>query len=492
MRHLIDLIRAVPEALSYPEEAANLPVTSITADSRRVTKGSLFAALKGTKTDGTAFIEDVKVAGAAAVLCDQSATIDAKGIALIRSHNPRKALAHMAAAFYARQPEHIVAITGTDGKTSTADFFRQFCYHNDRNAASVGTLGVLVGDGEELHAGSHTTPDAVDLHKMLAEMTAHEITHVSIEASSHGLDQSRLDGVRFQAGAFTNIARDHLDYHHTEENYFNAKARLFAEVLPKGATAVINQDDVRFDALAAICKQRDLRVLGYGKQGKDLQVLSITPQPDGQLTNLRLMGKEYRLRIPVVGGFQVMNILAAIGLAMGTGMTIEELLEFVPELKGVPGRLQLAVRHANGAAVYVDYAHTPMALANILQTLKPHTQGKLRVVFGCGGDRDTGKRSEMGKAACELADDVIVTDDNPRTENPALIRQAILSGCAKAKEVADRREAIYVALRRLEPGDVLVLAGKGHEKTQIIGNKVLPFDDVEVARQCAKELKLSA
>lgn len=466
-------------------------ITGITADSRRVMRGGLFAALKGTQTDGAAYIADAKVAGAAAILCDMGTSVVVGGIPVIRSHNPRKALAHMAAAFYARQPEHVVAITGTDGKTSTADFFRQFCDQLDFVAASVGTLGVLVGAGQELHSGSHTTPDTIALHKILADISSLHITHLAMEASSHGLDQHRLDGVVLQAAAFTNIARDHLDYHQTEENYFLAKARLFSDVLPEGAVAVINQDDKRFPALRDICTHRQHRLIGFGRMGREFRLLAVKPHAQGQRVEVELFGRYYQLDIPVVGGFQVMNILAALGLCVGVGIKLEEALEVIPHLRGVPGRLEMAARLANGAAVFVDYAHTPMALANILSTLRPHVHGKLHVMFGCGGDRDTGKRPEMGRIASELADEVMVTDDNPRSENPADIRKSILEGCSRAKEVADRKEAIYVAIRRLGPGDILVLAGKGHEKTQTIGNKVLPFDDVEIARQASKELKLN-
>lgn len=482
---LIDLIRAVSEPLIYPSTAANLTITHITADSRQVKPGTLFVALKGEKTDGGAFITQAKQQGAVGALCDSHSTIHESGMALVRAVNPRLALAQMAACFYAKQPKHMVAVTGTDGKTSTADFFRQLCHMQGQRSASIGTLGVISGLGEVLYPGSHTTPDPVTLHHMLAELSASRVTHVAMEASSHGLHQYRLDGVKLEAAAFTNIARDHLDYHRNEENYFHAKARLFAELLPEGKTAVINQDDARFARLQAICQQRRHHIIGFGRSGGEFHIRELALYPQGQKASLTLFGKNYEVEIPLVGAFQTMNILAALGMATGCGLELDLLLKSLQTLRGVPGRLELAAMLNNGASVYVDYAHTPAALGNILRTLRPHTHGKLHVVFGCGGDRDSGKRPEMGKIAAELADYVIVTDDNPRSENPAAIRRAVMDACPDAKEVADRKEAIYGAIEATKKGDVVVIAGKGHEKTQIIGSQALPFDDVQVAREAA-------
>lgn len=492
MRYLIDLLQATPEKIDCPKHAAKRLVTTITADSRRVMKGSLFAALKGEKRDGAEFIPDALLAGATAILCGKGIKATDNDAVLLHSDNPRKALAHMAAAFYGRQPRHMVAVTGTDGKTSTCDFYRQFCHGLGKSAASIGTLGVLLGNGDMLHEGSHTTPDAVELHKLLAEMNGLNITHAAMEASSHGLDQYRLDGVKLQAAAFTNIARDHLDYHKTEEGYFAAKARLFSELLSRGATAVLNQDDIKFPALKASCNNAGVQVIGFGKTGGELHLEKIEPLAHGQRAHVALYGKRYKLAIPVVGEFQVMNILAALGLVIATGEDVKKALETIPHFKGVPGRLEQVARLANGATVFIDYAHTPMALENILKTLRPHTKGKLHVVFGCGGDRDVGKRPQMGKIAATLADRIIITDDNPRSEKPAAIRKAILATCADAKEVADRGQAIYAAIQGLESGDILVIAGKGHEKTQIVGQKIMPFDDAEVARKALQELQLGA
>ncbi len=493
MPSLIDVIRASSDVVETPPAAATLAITDITADSRRVTKGALFVALKGTKTDGTQFIEQAIRSGAAAILCDANPSPHrGEGTpVIIRSNNARRSLSQMAAAFYGKQPRHVVAVTGTDGKTSTSDFFRQFWHYLGNSSASIGTLGILSGSGEEMYPESQTTPNPVLLHKMLAEMAGKKIDYVAMEASSHGLDQFRLDGVTLEAAAFTNVTRDHLDYHLTEEAYFTAKARLFSEVLPVGKTAVLNQDDTKYAALADLCEKRNLRIVGFGKSGKDYTIKAIVPVAQGQTALMDIHGKPYRLEIPLAGAFQVFNIAAALALVEATGGKLEEALAVVPKLKGVPGRLEKVASLASGAAIYIDYAHTPTALANILKTLRPHTQDKLHVVFGCGGDRDQGKRPEMGKAANQLADGITVTDDNPRSENPAVIRKAILSACPRGKEVADRRQAIYAALKELEAGDILVIAGKGHEKTQTVGDKVMPFDDAQVAREGVKELKLA-
>jgi len=486
MRPLIDLAKALSGVTILNRE--NVSISSITSDSRQVTKGSLFVALKGEKVDGRQFIPQAIAAGAAAILCDTDTTIDTH-LPVIRSHNVRLTLAQLAAAFYAKQPAHMVAVTGTDGKTSTADFYRQFWALMGKESASIGTLGILSGEGELLYPGTHTTPDPVQLHRILSELKA---DYVGMEASSHGLDQHRLDGVRLEAAAFTNLARDHLDYHKTEVAYFTAKARLFSDLLPEGKTAVLNQDDKQFSTLKAICERRKHRIIGFGTAGNEFKITALELLPHGQRVNLMMFGKAYDIQVPLVGAFQTMNILAALGLVIGSGGDREKALGVIPKFKGVPGRLELVATLANGATVFIDYAHTPAALANILRTLRPHTQNKLHVVFGCGGDRDTGKRPEMGREASALADVVIVTDDNPRSENPAAIRAAIMAQAKGAKEVADRREAIYVALQGLRAGDVLVIAGKGHEKTQIVGDKTFPFDDADVTRKGVKELNLAA
>lgn len=484
MRPLTELLAALVPAATVVGRA-DVRITSITSDSRQVTPGCLFVALKGEKADGTKFIPQAIQSGAVAVLADNAVKAEGE-VAVIRAPNVRLALSQMAAAFYGRQPAHVVAVTGTDGKTSTADFYRQFWALMGKNSASIGTLGILSGSGELLYPGTHTTPDPMQLHHLLSELRA---DYIGMEASSHGLDQHRLDGVTLEAAAFTNLARDHLDYHKTQEAYFAAKARLFSALLPEGKTAVLNQDDARFAALREICVKRKHRLIGFGRMGSEFTIKKLDLLPHGQHAQLQLLGKDYALDIPLVGAFQTMNILAALGLVVGSGGDLEKALAMVFALKGVPGRLEHVATLANGASVFIDYAHTPAALANILRTLRPHTQNRLHVVFGCGGDRDAGKRPEMGALANELADAAIVTDDNPRSENPASIRAAIMAKAPCAKEVADRREAIYVAVQALAPGDVLVIAGKGHEKTQIVADRTLPFDDAEVARAAVKELK---
>ena len=487
MPQLIDLLSRLDEKPQLAG-AERLEVTGITADSRAVRPGFVFVAQKGEKVDGHQFIAQALTQGAVAVIAESHAAApdDAR---IVRVASTRRALALLAAAYYPRQPEHMVAVTGTDGKTSTADFYRQFWHLMGARSAAIGTLGITGGDGRLLAEGTHTTPDSLALHQQLSTLPAE---YVCMEASSHGIHQSRLDGVRLEAAAFTYIGRDHLDYHKTEENYFLAKARLFDALLPEGKTAVINQDDARYGELSERCKKRRHRLLGFGRNGSDLRIESLELLPHGQRADLLLLGRRYRVEVPLVGAFQTMNILAALGLVVGSGGDIDRAVSMIPKLSGVPGRLEKVAQLACGAVVYIDYAHTEVALANILHTLRPHTQNRLHVVFGCGGDRDSGKRPEMGRLAAELADSVIVTDDNPRSEDPAFIRRQILAASHGAKEVADRREAIYVALGELRAGDVLVIAGKGHEKTQTIASRVLPFDDAEVARDGVRELKLAS
>lgn len=455
-------------------------IAGVTADSRAVTKGFLFAALSGAKQDGRAYVGDALRKGAAAILAAPGLDLPA-GIPYLAAKNPRRAFARTAARFHAAQPATIVAVTGTSGKTSVAAFARQIWAIMGRKAASMGTLGIVAPDFERY--GSLTTPDPAALHKDLAELAFAGIDNVALEASSHGIDQHRLDGVTLKAAAFTNLSRDHLDYHGDMASYLAAKQRLFDTLLPRGAVAVLNADIPEYAQLRAACDARDLRVVTYGRHGKELRLISAMPQPQGQAIEIEAYGVKQSFVLPLAGAFQAMNALAALGLVVGTGAAPHEALQALTKLQGVPGRLERAGIRKNGAAIYVDYAHKPGALATVLEALRPHVTGKLHVVVGCGGDRDAGKRPMMGKIAVENADRVIVTDDNPRSEDPAAIRAAVMAQAPGAIEIAPRENAIRDAVAALEPGDVLAICGKGHETGQIVGDKVLPFDDRDEARK---------
>jgi UDP-N-acetylmuramoyl-L-alanyl-D-glutamate--2,6-diaminopimelate ligase len=403
--------------------------------------------------------------------------------------NPRRELALMAARFYGRQPKGIAAVTGTNGKTSVATFARQIWTALGRPAASLGTLGVQAPSAGINRATGLTSPDPVMLHALLAELAGAGVERVVVEASSHGLHQHRLDGVRLQAAALTNLTRDHFDYHGSFEAYVAAKRRLFAELLPAGdGVAVLNADIPAFPEFARVCRGRGLRVLSFGRFGDDLRLLQQEPRPDGQAVTLAVGGREHTVDTRLVGAFQGSNLLAALGLVIAGGGDPEAAVAALGAVEGAPGRMQRVAVHPSGAPVFVDYAHTPDALAQVLGALRPHTAGRLVAVFGCGGDRDPGKRPEMGRIAAELADLAVVTDDNPRTEDPAAIRRAILAACPGAVEVGDRAAAIRRALGELRAGDVLVVAGKGHETGQIINDRVLPFDDGAAVRAGLIEL----
>lgn len=483
MPRVTELLRRYPGRAALGGACENLSVRDITADSREVTAGTLFVAVRGEKQDGARFIPEAIARGASAIVAEE-AFPGAEAVCQIVVDNARRAQALFAAAIYAPQPEHMVAVTGTDGKTSTAEFFRQLAEGAGHSSASIGTLGVR-SDACKVEAPAlNTTPAAPLLHRTLKQLSEAGCRYAAVEASSHGLDQFRLDGVKFRAAAFTNLTADHLDYHGTREAYFAAKRRLFAEVLPEGAAAALNRDDEKYDELAGICRKRGIRVIAFGRHsGADLLLKRATPTARGQDIELAALGTTYACSLGLAGGFQAMNILAALGLAMGCGLELPRLLEQLPRLKGVRGRLEKVAEHPSGAAIYVDYAHTEDALRKLLETLRPHTEKRLAVVFGCGGDRDKSKRPRMGQAASELADMVIVTDDNPRGERPEVIRSEVIAGAKTAKNIGDRAEAIAYAVKMLGEGDVLVIAGKGHETTQTAGDRVLPFDDAEVARK---------
>ncbi len=461
-------------------------IAGIANDSRQVEKGFLFIAITGSKQDGAQYIDQAMAKGAVAVI---STTARALPVPHVQVADARPVTARLAAAFYGRTPAHLFAITGTDGKTSTADFVRQLAGLLGHSAASIGTLGLRSPD-ETLNAAfpaNNTSPDPILLQHTLQQLADAKVTHVALEASSHGLDQHRLDGMRLTAAAYTNLTRDHLDYHGTVEAYAAAKALLFTEVLQPGTTAMLNRDDAQFAPISAICQQRGVLVKSFGVHADaDLRVLQVTPHAGGLDAVLMLEGARHEISLPLYGAFQLSNMLAAMGLLQASGASLSEMVALLPQLKGVPGRLE-KVAEKEGAPLFVDYAHTPAALANILKTLRPHTQKKLHVVFGCGGDRDAGKRPEMGRAATEFADDVIVTDDNPRSENPAAIRAAILAAAPGAKEMGERDEAIRFAVKNTHAGDVLVVAGKGHETSQLIGSKAIHFSDAEHIREAVRQ-----
>ncbi len=464
------------------EAVARLDIAGVTADSRNVVPGDLFAAIPGLRADGRSFIADAVRRGAVAVLLP-SGTEWPAGVPprpVIADPEPRRCLAEIAAVLAGPQPATVVAVTGTNGKTSTAEFTRQLWASADRKAASLGTLGVIA-PGFPAGPGL-TTPDPVTLAETLAGLARHGVSCAAMEASSHGLDQFRLDGVRLAAAALTNLTRDHLDYHGSMEAYRQAKLRLFQELLPPGAPAVAHadMDPATLDALRDIACRRSLELLTVGEAGAHLRLVSAHPRPDGQDLVLLVRGKRIDATLNLPGRFQADNALVAAALAGATGLS--DALDRLPRLAGVRGRMELAARLANGAAAYVDYAHTPDALERVLQALRPHTSGRLHVVFGAGGDRDRGKRPLMGDAAARFADVVTVTDDNPRSEDPAAIRAAILAACPSAREIGDRARAIEAALNDLRPGDVLVVAGKGHEQGQTVGGTVHPFDDAGVIR----------
>ena len=482
---------AAPPGQGTPSAAPRAPplagpqIVGITADSRQVKPGFLFAALRGTQQDGRAFAADAVKKGAAAILTDDADALaldtDARRrVAVITDANPQRRLALLAARFYARQPRTIAAVTGTNGKTSVAHFTREIWTSLGHPAASLGTLGLVSPAGRR--AGALTTPDPVALHRDLAELAAQGIEHAAIEASSHGLAQFRLDGVAVAAAAFTNLTRDHLDYHGDMQSYRAAKERLFADLLNTGGAAILNADSPEFVRLAALCRARGHRVIGYGAAAlAELRIVERIPTRDGQRISLELFGRRHDIDLPLVGEFQAMNVLAAVGLVIATGTPAGTAASTLDRLTGVPGRLQRVGETAAGAVVFVDYAHTPDALATVLAALRPHAEGRLAIVFGAGGDRDRGKRPLMGQVASELADLVYVTDDNPRGEPADEIRRAIVGAAPHAIEIGDRREAIAAAIAELRRGDILVIAGKGHETGQIIGDKVLPFDDSVVA-----------
>ena len=488
MRHSAD----APTGAALPRDPV---LAGLTLDSRRVQPGYLFAALAGSKADGARFVTDAVARGAVAILATPDATLPPldSNIVVVRDANPRRRIARMAATFAGLQPATIAAVTGTNGKSSTVHFVRRIWATLGFKAASVGTLGI-VSPGFTRDAGL-TTPDPVQLHADLATLAREGVDHLAIEASSHGLDQHRLDGLHLAAAAFTNLTHEHLDYHVSMDAYFAAKARLFETLLPGNGTAVVNADSSRATELGEICHARSIRFWTYGSAGREFRLIRDTPTPRGQHLVIDVLGTRHEVELPLVGGFQASNALAALGLVVSTGGDVARAVQALATLDGAPGRLQLVARHKSGAPVYVDYAHKPEALETVLATLRPFAKGKLVVVFGCGGDRDRAKRPVMGEIATRLADLTIVTDDNPRSEEPEAIRAEILRGVpAERSNWVEARDGRHAAIERgmaalASPDDLLLIAGKGHETGQTIHGVTHPFDDSAVAREFAEAVQ---
>ncbi len=473
LEHLAHGIVAVPGG------CRNLVIEGITSDSRKARAGFVFAAIPGGTADGAKFANAAVAQGAVAILAGHEANLDVPdSLCVLRVDNPRLALALMAARMYAPQPDIVVAVTGTNGKTSVASFVRQIWSILGLSAASIGTVGIVSPSG--VRKLEHTTPDPVDIHAAMKALSREHVDHVALEASSHGLAQYRLHGLRIAAAGFTNLTRDHLDYHKTFDAYLDAKMMLFEEVLGEGAGAIINADMPQAETIIKRCKARGLVVNTVGEAGGMLQLVSAKPQGFGQSLVIRGRQGNYDIYLPLVGAFQAENALMAVGLVLAAGGSEPHAIRALEQIRGATGRLELVATKHNGAPIFVDYAHTPDALAHALQSLRPYATGKLYAVFGAGGDRDAGKRPEMGAVAARDADIAIVTDDNPRSEDPAAIRAAIMAECPAAQEIGDRALAIAQAIDALQAGDALVVAGKGHETGQTVGKTVIPFSDHDV------------
>lgn len=469
----------------------NIP-TSLAINSQAVERGGAFVAIPGSQHDGTAYIDDALNRGASVIVVSQEVGEKVASyfqekyphVSFLAAHDIRKVASLLASCFYPLQPETIVAVTGTNGKTSVVSFIRQIWHHLRIPGASLGTLGLIV-EGRPLPPPSGTeglnTPNPVKFHQILQSLKEQDIDHLAFEASSHGLHQHRLDAVRLKVAVFTNFTNDHLDYHHTMEAYFEAKCRLFQEIMLNDTHAILNTDIPEYEKLQELCNKRNLKSITFGKLGEMIRLISIIPKRDSQDVMLSVNGKMYNFNLPLAGQFQVYNVMAALGAVLACGANASQAIDACVNLKGVPGRLQQAA-----PGIFVDYAHTPDALSVALKSLRPHSKGRLCVVFGCGGNRDAIKRPMMGEIAANLADKVIVTDDNPRHEDPSKIREQILATCPGAIEIPSRRQAIAQAIEGMEPLDVVLIAGKGHETYQLVGDQVLPFNDVEEVRRRVK------
>jgi len=469
------------ELIGETATGADTRITGFAIDSRKVAPGTVFGAFRGTQVNGEDYIPNAIAAGAVAVFARPEAVVE--GAVHIADSEPRRAFAQAAAKFFAPFPDTVVAVTGTNGKTSTVELTRQLWRMAGYHAASIGTLGVTTAD-DSVSTGL-TTPDVATFLSNMAGLKREGVTHTAFEASSHGLAQFRTEGLPVQAGAFTNLSRDHLDYHGTMEAYLEAKLRLFSEVVEPNGAAVVWMDDPASTRVAEIATERGLRLITLGTRGETLRLVERTPTQLGQTLKIAADGREHTVKLPLIGAYQAANALTAAGLVYATGGEIADIFARLGRVQPVRGRLERAAISRAGAPIYVDYAHTPDGLEAAIQALRPHTAGRLIVMFGAGGDRDRGKRPLMGEVAARLADQVIVTDDNPRSENPAFIRSEVMAGAPDATEIDGRREAISAAIAAAGADDIVLLAGKGHEQGQIVGDRILPFDDVQVARECA-------
>jgi len=478
-------LRELADILPLDAKSEGVTINGVAFDSRKVAAGDLFFALAGVKTDGAQFARDAAGKGAAAIVCAPGSLGGDLEIPVLEVDDPRRALALVSARVHGGQPATMVAVTGTSGKTSVASFTRQIWEQAGLKAASIGTTGVVAPGRDEY--GELTTPDPISLHELLSTLSSEGVTHGAMEASSHGLSQRRLDGVRLAAAGFTNLGRDHMDYHPTVEEYHRAKMRLFDTLMEKGAPAVIFADDVWSEPTIKAAKDAGLNVLTVGRKGDYLALKRVEHERHRQRAEIQHGGEIYEVDLPLAGDFQIANALVAAGMAIATGLDAATALKALEHLKGASGRLELVGTASNGAQVYVDYAHKPEALENVLKSVRPFTTGRVVVVFGCGGDRDAGKRPIMGEIARRLADIAIVTDDNPRSEDPATIRAAIMDAIPDAQEIGDRREAIRTAVGLLEEGDTLIVAGKGHEVGQEINGQKHHFSDHEEVRRALGE-----
>ncbi len=470
-------MKKLADFFSIDDDLKNLIVTDVIDDSRKATPGSMFFAINGNKSDGKAFIQDAIRNGAKFVVSygEKFSIKKHDGVVFISVTNPRKELAKVCSIFLPINFDHVIAVTGTNGKSSTVDIVRQIWINAGINSASIGTLGIITKNSKI--KGSLTSPGAVALHHIFEDLKSHKIKNVAMEASSHGLDQHRIDDIKFSVCAFTNFTQDHLDYHKTFENYWRAKERLFSEL--SGDSFVINSDDIMSEKIKKIACEKNIKCISYGKKSDQIKLISIREIDQYQKVKISFFGREIEFDLSLAGDFQVYNSLCAMGICYATGIPIESICDSLKKLKPIKGRLEL-VGQLNDANIYIDYAHTPDALKNTILSLRKHMKNRLIVVFGCGGDRDKDKRPLMGKIAGELADSVIVTDDNPRNENPNEIRKMILEGCSDAKDIEDRKEAIKFAIHQLRPGDILLVAGKGHEDYQILANGRIHFSDKEI------------